>query len=166
MPLKNLSIWWVSVFLDSLQLPMVFHRLQKDQDQDSNVYCMYTTVQKNHKCSNHQWYFWQISCLVSGENGMQRTVLFFKTVVVVFFSVHQQTLALTFRKLHRQVPQARCPRFKASFAQQYCYQNLLSVCKQPSFSPCSKPMFLLSLISSDRETELQKIHLRLPKHKR
>jgi len=53
MPVKNLSIWWVSVLLDSLKLPMIFHRLQKGQDQDNNVHCMMLTVQKNHKYSYH-----------------------------------------------------------------------------------------------------------------
>lgn len=37
MPVKNVSIWWVSVLLDPLKLTTVFHRLQKEQDQDSKV---------------------------------------------------------------------------------------------------------------------------------
>lgn len=157
MPVRNIFIWWFSVFLDSLKLPLVFHTLQKEQNWDSNVYCMTFTVQKNHKYSYRQQYFWQVSCLVSQWRKWHANNHFaFQNGGGDFFSVHQQTLSFTFGELHRQVLQAMCPRFKATSAQWYCSQNPLSLYRQPSSSPCSKPRFALSLIYSARETELLK----------
>lgn len=133
MPVKNVSIWWVSVLLDPLKLTTVFHRLQKEQDQDSKVQCMMLTVQKNHKYSYHQWYFWHISCLISQWRKWQRTVFVVKLVVVVFFSVHQQTLSFPFGELHRQVLQATCLRLPLPNSTAI---KISFPCKQPSFSPC------------------------------